>query len=101
LPACFEALAASHSGGPARGRFSAEQIAGTLAAVHPDNPMLQAFHETIYTAIYAKPRGELRTEVIGWLRFGHVKRCPRARGDDLRVWRCAITSHLVGVFCLH
>jgi len=35
---------------------------------------LQVSHETIYTAIYAMPRGELRTEVIGWLRFGHAKR---------------------------
>ena len=52
--------------------YSPEQIAGTLAAVHPDKPSLQVSHETIYTAIYAMPRGELRTEVIGWLRFGHV-----------------------------
>jgi IS30 family transposase len=64
--------------------YSPEQIAGTLAAVHPDTPTLQASHETIYTAIYAMPRGELRTEVIGWLRFGHAKRRPRARGEDRR-----------------
>lgn len=64
--------------------YSPEQIAGTLSAVHPDNPTLQASHETIYTAIYAMPRGELRTEVIGWLRFGHAKRRPRARGEDRR-----------------
>jgi IS30 family transposase len=30
------------------------------------------------------PRGELRKDVIGWLRFGHAKRRPRARGDDRR-----------------
>ena len=64
--------------------YSPEQIAGTLATVHPDTPTLQVSHETIYTAIYAMPRGELRTEVIGWLRFGHAKRRPRARGDDRR-----------------
>ncbi len=64
--------------------YSPEQIAGTLSAVHPDTPTLQASHETIYTAIYAMPRGELRTEVIGWLRFGHAKRRPRARGEDRR-----------------
>ena len=64
--------------------YSPEQIAGTLAAVHPDLPSLQVSHETIYTAIYAMPRGELRTEVIGWLRFGHAKRRPRARGEDRR-----------------
>jgi len=64
--------------------YSPEQISGTLAIVHPDTPTLQVSHETIYTAIYAMPRGELRTEVIGWLRFGHAKRRPRARGEDRR-----------------
>ncbi len=64
--------------------YSPEQIAGTLALVHSQTPSLQASHETIYTAIYAMPRGALRTEVIGWLRFGHAKRRPRARGEDRR-----------------
>lgn len=64
--------------------YSPEQIAGTLASVHPNSPSLQVSHETIYTAIYAMPRGELRTEVIGWLRFGHTKRRPRSRGEDRR-----------------
>jgi IS30 family transposase len=64
--------------------YSPEQIAGTLALVHPETPSLQVSHETIYTAIYAMPRGELRTEVIAWLRFGHAKRRPRARGEDRR-----------------
>lgn len=64
--------------------YSPEQIAGTLANVHPNNTALHVSHETIYTAIYAMPRGELRTEVIGWLRFGHAKRRPRARGEDRR-----------------
>jgi IS30 family transposase len=64
--------------------YSPEQIAGTLAVVHADTPSLRVSHETIYTAIYAMPRGELRKEVIGWLRFGHAKRRPRARGQDRR-----------------
>src|SRR3989338_9220733 len=64
--------------------YSPEQIAGPLAAVHPGQPSLRVSHETIYTAIYAMPRGALRTEVIGWLRFGHAKRRPRARGEDRR-----------------
>lgn len=37
-----------------------------------------------YTAIYSLPRGALWAEVIGWLRFGHVTRRPRARGKDRR-----------------
>jgi IS30 family transposase len=73
-----------HVMGYLRKGYSPEQISGTLAIVHPDTPTLQVSHETIYTAIYAMPRGELRTEVIGWLRFGHAKRRPRARGDDRR-----------------
>src|SRR3989338_9020696 len=43
--------------------YSPEQIAGTLALVHAQTPSLQVSHETIYTAIYAMPRGELRTAV--------------------------------------
>jgi len=64
--------------------YSPEQIAGTLKAVNADYPSLQVSHETIYSAIYLMPRGDLRTEVIGWLRFGHAKRRPRARGEDRR-----------------
>jgi IS30 family transposase len=64
--------------------YSPEQIAGTLKAVNADHLNLQVSHETIYSAIYLMPRGELRTEVIGWLRFGHAKRRPRARGEDRR-----------------
>lgn len=64
--------------------YSPEQIAGTLKAVNPDKPVLQISHESIYTAIYAMPRGELRTEVVGWLRHGHAKRRPRTRGEDRR-----------------
>ena len=64
--------------------YSPEQIAGILARMHPHRPAVQVSHETIYTAIYAMPRGVLRTDVIGWLRVGHAKRRPRARGDDRR-----------------
>lgn len=64
--------------------YSPEQISGTLQRMPPTTAALQVSHETIYTAIYALPRGELRTEVIGWLRFGHAKRRPRARGEDRR-----------------
>ena len=46
--------------------YSPEQIAGTLALVHTDTPSLRVSHETIYTAIYAMPRGELR-DASHWL----------------------------------
>jgi IS30 family transposase len=64
--------------------YSPEQIAGTLKTVNADHSDLQVSHETIYSPIYLMPRGELRTEVIGWLRFGHAKRRHRARGEDRR-----------------
>lgn len=73
-----------HVMGYLKAGYSPEQISGTLSLVHPDSPMLQVSHETIYTAIYAMPRGELRKDVISWLRFGHTKRRPRARGEDRR-----------------
>jgi transposase, IS30 family len=41
-------------------------------------------HETIYTAIYAQPRGELRRQLIACLRQGRSTRLPRTRGNDRR-----------------
>ena len=64
--------------------YSPEQIAGTLARGQADTPALQVSSETIYTAIDARPRGALRTAVIGWLRFGQATRRPRASGEDRR-----------------
>jgi len=64
--------------------YSPEQIAGTLKLIHPHAPSLQVSHETIYTALYAMPCGELKKNDVGYLRHGHAKRCPMPRGDDLR-----------------
>ena len=61
--------------------LSPEQIAGTLQRM--DEP-IRLCHETIYQAIYAMPKGELRTETIALLRHGHNKRRPRLRGCDRR-----------------
>jgi len=52
--------------------------------MHPDDDGLHFSHETLYQAIYAMPRGELRAEVVALLRFGHGKRRPRTRGKDRR-----------------
>jgi transposase, IS30 family len=52
--------------------------------MHPDEPHLQVSHETIYTALYAMPRGELRTELMACLRQARKTRRPRARGEDRR-----------------
>ena len=55
--------------------WSPEQIAGTLRCVS---------HETIYTAIYAMPRGALRRELTVLLRQGRAAQRPRSRGTDRR-----------------
>jgi IS30 family transposase len=52
--------------------------------MHPDEPALRVSHETIYTAIYAMPRGELRSELIACLRQSRKSRRPRSRGTDRR-----------------
>ena len=63
---------------------SPEQISGILRRMYPDSPDHNVSHETIYTAIYAMPRGELRTEIVDLLRQARRSRRPRARGDDRR-----------------
>ena len=45
--------------------LSPEQAARTLTRMHPENQNLHFSHETIYQAIYAMPRGELRAEPLG------------------------------------
>lgn len=57
--------------------WSPEQIAGRLKLM-PDSPQIS--HETIYCAIYAMPRGALRSELVCLLRKSHAGRLPRARG---------------------
>ena len=52
--------------------------------MQPDDPTLQVSHETIYTALYAMPRGVLGTEFSACLRQARKSRRPRARGADRR-----------------
>lgn len=68
------------SGGLQQG-LSPEQVAGTLGRTHCP---VRLCHETIYQAIYAMPKGGLRTGMIALLRQGHTKRRPRSRGVDRR-----------------
>jgi IS30 family transposase len=64
--------------------WSPLQIAGRLRRMDPDDRPGTVSHETIYTALYALPRGELKRELIAHLRQGHHKRRPRSRGTDRR-----------------
>ena len=65
-------------------KWSPQQIAATLRTVFPRQPRRHVSHETIYTAIYAHPRGELRRQLIACLRQGRSTRKPRSRGTDRR-----------------
>jgi len=54
--------------------WSPQQIAAKLKDYWPDNPERHVSHETIYLTIYAYPRGELKRQLIGYLRQGGRKR---------------------------
>ena len=64
--------------------FPSSVLESSLTSDKNATQSLQVFHETIYTSIYAMTHGELRMEVIDWLRFGHAKHRPRARGEERR-----------------
>lgn len=73
--------------------WSPSQIAGRLRLMDTDDPSATLCHETIYGALYALPRGELRRELLGHLRQERQKRRPRSRGqkrqgfitDDIKI----------------
>ncbi len=65
-------------------RWSPEQIALTLARLHPSSSKHRVSYETIYNCIYAMPVGELRKELIATLRQARNKRLPRSKGKDRR-----------------
>lgn len=64
--------------------LSPEQISGRMKMEFPEDESMQVSHEAIYQHIYIMPKGDLRTEVLEYLRQGHKKRRPRARGKDRR-----------------
>jgi IS30 family transposase len=64
--------------------LSPEQISGRMKMEFPTDPSMQVSHEAIYQYIYIMPKGDLRTEVLEYLRQGHKKRRPRSRGKDRR-----------------
>lgn len=65
-------------------KLSPEQIAAKLRQRHPGQTQLQASHETIYTAIYAMPKGDLRRELTQLLRQGRAARRPPSPGPGRR-----------------
>lgn len=65
-------------------RWSPEQIAHFLRKTYPLDMNMQISHESIYTYIYILPRGELRKELISYLRQGSIGRQRRKRGTAQR-----------------
>ena len=60
--------------------------------MHPGDAALRASHETVYLALYALPRGELRKCLLACLRQGRTARRPRGRGQDRRGSLCNMAS---------
>jgi IS30 family transposase len=58
-------------------RWSPEQMATRLKAAYPDDPTMRVSHETIYTYVYVRPRGELKRTLLRALR--QPRRARRAR----------------------
>jgi hypothetical protein len=59
-------------------------VGAPMMRMWPNDPALRVSHETIYTAIYAQQRGDLRRQLIACLRHGHSTRMSRRRGTDRR-----------------
>jgi transposase, IS30 family len=55
-------------------RYSPAQVAGRLRVEFPDDEGMRISHETIYRAVYVRPRGELRRELRAHLRSGRSSR---------------------------
>ncbi len=72
--------------------WSPGQIAGTLKMLWPEAPERRVAAETLYTCLYALPRGALRQELIACLRKARSSRVPRARGTDRRGQRAEMMS---------
>jgi IS30 family transposase len=64
--------------------WSPQQIAVTLRREHPSDPAWHVSHQTIYTAIYAMPRGGLKRTLTRWLRRQRMHRKPQSAAPERR-----------------
>jgi IS30 family transposase len=84
LGSAFDSALAAHVLCDLKKGWSPEQVAGRmkLSAVGATSAAVPVSHETIYAAIYAQPRGALRSELVKALRCSRGGRLPRARGKS-------------------
>lgn len=75
-------------------QWSPRQIAQHLKSAHPMEPNLQASHETIYTAIYAMPKGEFKKELISLLRQRRKTREPHGRAERRGDYQDVLSIHM-------
>lgn len=76
-------------------QWSPQQVAAILKRDQPARLDMQASHETIYTAIYARPKGELRRELTSLLRQSRGARRPHSRSVDKRgVMKDLLSIHM-------
>ncbi len=62
--------------------WSPEEIANRLKMEYPNEPNMQISHESIYTYLYILPKGELRKELLTYLREKRtLKRNRQQRGN--------------------
>lgn len=64
--------------------WSPEQIANRLKIEYPSNPDMQISHESIYTYLYVLPRGELKKELLSFLRTERRLRRKRSNSHKQR-----------------
>ncbi len=64
--------------------WSPQQIDSRLKQTFPYDRTMRMSHEALYTYLYVLPRGELRKELLGYLRQHRKTRRPRSRGSDRR-----------------
>lgn len=65
-------------------RWSPEQIAKRLRIEYGDDKTMRISHETIYTYLYVLPRGELKAELLSYLRQKQRSRRNRAKAHTNR-----------------
>ena len=63
-------------------RWSPEQIANFLKEKYPQDKNMRISHETIYTYLYVLPKGQLKKELLSYLRQGRKRRYKRNRKNQ-------------------